>query len=379
MNKPLRIFIGSSSEARDKAEILQELLYDQEQELQLELELLPWWSPRAFPINATFVDSLLSVMQSTDAALLLATEDDKTIKRGKEVREMRDNISMEYGMSLTYHGPQLTALAVIGKPALPSDISGVTYLQLSEGNDFKERNRGKIRDLVLQWQDTIRVRSPSVPSHAAAPPVPSNTEVAQALVNELFKYRDDLLSNINLVERYQVNRIAIPLLCEKMNAVRTKEKSTGHVVTLAEYLEFDNRSQWQWLAGYRHQTTLTAADRTEPISGVGNEEREVLKSGSGVDPRQVSPSTDRPVCGVSWYDAAVFCLFSGGRLPTKEELTALPAIEKQEVWEWTQSWFSEEVAHIAVARRIDGGEFEFIGANPDLRLPQIGFRIIRQH
>jgi formylglycine-generating enzyme required for sulfatase activity len=93
----------------------------------------------------------------------------------------------------------------------------------------------------------------------------------------------------------------------------------------------------------------------------------------------VSPSLDQPVRGVSWYDAVVFCLFSGGRLPTKQELTALSSTEKQGVWEWSQSWYSEEMAHIAVARQIEAGEVEFIGVNPDLRLPEIGFRIIRQH
>ena len=372
---PLRIFIGSSNEAREKAEILQELLYEQGSDIQPR----GWWSDGVFPVGYSFIESLRLVMKSTDAALLLATEDDKTFTRGTEVMTPRDNIHVEYGMSIEAHGPERTALAVLGNPKLPTDLSGVAHLYLERGSshgDFKERSRGRIRRLVDQWRKSFQDRDKTEPAHTTS----RDTEDALALVNELFSYRDDLLSNTNLVQRYQINKIAIPKLRERMNAAPAKPtgSSLGQVVTLAMYMEFDRNTRWQWKPGYRHQTDLTPADGTVALSGVTKEEREELKKAAGVDPRQVSPGAEQAVRGISWYDAVVYCLFAGGRLPTKEELSKLPSSELvEDVWEWSQSWFSEEEAHIAVARGSQGSQREFIGVNPDLRLPQIGFRVIR--
>ena len=373
MPKPLRIFIGSSTEARGKAEILQELLYEQGSDIQPR----GWWSDGIFPVGSTFIESLQRVMKSTDTALLLATEDDKTFTRGREGKEPRDNIQLEYGMSIEAHGREFTALAVLGQPKLPTDVSGVTHLILEDGPDFKERNRGRIRGLINQWRSSFQERNPLEPSQALERQAARDTEDALALIDELLKCRDDLLSNTNLVQRYQINRIVIPKLCERMNATSTG-RSSIHVVTLADYMEFDRKTRWQWEAGYRYQTHLTSADGTEALSGVSDDEREELKRAAGVDPRQESSSEQEPVRGVSWYDAAVYCLSVGGRLPTKEELSKLPASEhKKNFWEWSQSWFLEKEAHIAVARGgPKPGRREFIGVNPDLRLPTIGFRVI---
>jgi hypothetical protein len=380
MPKTLRIFIGSSSEAKDKAEILQELLFEQGPDIQPKA----WWAQGVFPVGSTFIDSLRLIMNSTDAALLLATEDDQTMTRGKEVFEPRDNIPMEYGMSIEAHGPERTALAVLGEPKLPSNVSGVAHLYLQKGcdlGDFKERNRGKIRSLIEQWRRSSR--EPAKPGLAPAPLMRTSedTSDALALVDELVEYRDDLLSNTNLVRRYQINRIAIPMLCKRINQSSVKPGSGPlvEIVTLAAYTEFETKNCWQLETGYRYQTDLVAGDGTEAVSGVTDKEKQELKEAAGADPRQVSPSPHEAVRGVSWYDAAVYCLFARGRLPTREELIESSSGEqKTDLWEWSQSWFSEEEAHIAVARRGRGRKLtEFIGVNPDLRLPQIGFRLIR--
>ena len=374
MDKHLRVFIGSSSEAQEKAKILQELLYEQGDDI----EPVAWWSDDAFPVGSTFIESLESVMESTNAALLLATEDDLTVQRGKVVKTARGNIHIEYGLSIKAHGRARTALAVIGNPELPSDLDGVTHLCLEERGNFKERSRGKIRSLVEQWR---RTSGNSVFVLAKSTARLKDSKDAEALVNELIKHRDDLLSNTNLVQRYQINRIAIPKLCEQMNSFTTQvgKKSVSQIVTLEEYTDFETKNCWQWDSGYRYQTYLTSPDGTEAVSGVTKTEREALKNIAGVDPRQVSPSREQAVRGVSWYDAAVYCLCTGSRLPTKKELCKVRASARvKDLWEWSQSWFSEEEAHIAVARKLEGHRrLDFIGINPDLRLPQMGFRVIR--
>jgi predicted nucleotide-binding protein len=82
-------------------------------------DVLAWTDPSAFPSGRTHIESLESIARRCNCALLVATCDDRTEKRGQTDLEPRDNI-LEYGMFMTAFGRERTALAAIGEPRLPS-------------------------------------------------------------------------------------------------------------------------------------------------------------------------------------------------------------------------------------------------------------------
>lgn len=149
MPKPLRIFLGSSHETKPTAKKLAHLLKAYGGD---DVEVVPWWGTNVFEPPRYFMDSLKLVMERTDAALLLAAEEDRTFFRGKTFREPRDNVILEYGMSVAAHTLEGTVLAVIGEPRLPSDLDGVTHLCLDkESGNFTTSDREEIEALLNRW------------------------------------------------------------------------------------------------------------------------------------------------------------------------------------------------------------------------------------
>ena len=395
MPKTLRIFVGSSEEGLQFAKQIQALLYEEEDgPHERGIVVKGWWSNGAFRVGDTFIENLERLMRETDAAILLATGDDITTSRGETDTALRDNITLETGMSISAHGRDLTALAVVGAPKLPSDLKGVTYLPLEEGKswtDFRERNRGRIRALLDQWQATLDRRGSEQRLTAAdyeevvADPQPSHpvddeatstdSEIGNRLVKTVENYDASLLSRTNLIWSYPVNWIAVPGLCKAMNL---NVSTVGHrvaaprLVTVGEYKAFQEQYKWRQL-GYNVPRTFQSENGIQAISGVSEQYLADLIKDAGSDPFKDRHDAEDPVGSVSWFDAVAFCLAVRARLPTLDELGELSSGNRRwNVWEWTQSWFDRSSAHVAVHR----GEARPVGVNPDLRLKMLGFRVI---
>src|SRR5262245_38167430 len=112
----LVVFIGSSAEARNRAEDLQALLQD------AGAQTIPWWRADVFPAGVSFLQSLQNAVSKTNAALLVISEDDKVESRDMAGWAPRDNVLFEYGLFTGSHKPTRTAMAVLGNPKLPTDL-----------------------------------------------------------------------------------------------------------------------------------------------------------------------------------------------------------------------------------------------------------------
>jgi Predicted nucleotide-binding protein containing TIR-like domain len=154
MEKP-RLFIGSSSEAKDLAEQIQMILDD--------VAEVKIWDQQTFFPGEHPLESLRREVLQTDFALLLVTPDDKIRKRDKAGYSVRDNILFELGMFMGVLGPRRSFYLVVEVTTkdhkkkqlmLPSDLAGITRVQMAmeEGKD----STSSLRKACTQLKDAIR-------------------------------------------------------------------------------------------------------------------------------------------------------------------------------------------------------------------------------
>ena len=123
--EPLRIFVASSSEGEPIARELRSLL-------QAELgnsALVELWMHK-FALGETAIESLETVANEVDFAVVVMTPDDVTVSRHKKKVAPRDNLVFELGLFIGALGRERSIVARDGKDGLklPSDILGVTAL-----------------------------------------------------------------------------------------------------------------------------------------------------------------------------------------------------------------------------------------------------------
>jgi len=150
--KKLKVFIGSSSEQKKIASWIEEILHDLgKDEFKDSVETLAWWDIKAFPNGKSFYESLISIVDYCNCAILLVAEEDLTNKRGETAKTPRDNILLELGMFAGRYGREQTLIAQVDKPSLPTDLAGISTLKLKLSDDesmFKTSNRAGIRGWV---------------------------------------------------------------------------------------------------------------------------------------------------------------------------------------------------------------------------------------
>lgn len=126
-----RVFVGSSTESLDKATNICETLSKVDSSLESSL-----WKKWFEPGFLTF-EVLEEMLGSCCGAVFVATPDDRTIVRGREIACPRGNVLLEFGLVAGRLGRHNVAVCQYGGAVLPSDLKGLTVIEM-DGPDSKE-------------------------------------------------------------------------------------------------------------------------------------------------------------------------------------------------------------------------------------------------
>ncbi len=114
-----KVFIGSTTEAKAYAAVIADAL-----ESTRFYSVLRWWE--VFRPNQSVYTQILSLVDEVDFALFVTTPDDSITTRDREIRTVRANVILEYGMFTGRLGHTNTVRVHVGPITNgPSDLYGV--------------------------------------------------------------------------------------------------------------------------------------------------------------------------------------------------------------------------------------------------------------
>lgn len=137
-----RVFVGSSAESMDKAKHICDVLAtvdDTEPVL---------WNELFEPGFLTF-EALEHMLRCCCAAVFVATPDDDIIIRGKKGKCPRANVMLEFGLVAGRLGRHSIALCRYGGAELPSDLKGLTVIEMDRGEQQTGRSFYQAADKKL--------------------------------------------------------------------------------------------------------------------------------------------------------------------------------------------------------------------------------------
>jgi O-acetyl-ADP-ribose deacetylase (regulator of RNase III) len=152
-----RIFVGSSREAVSVARAVQAELSD-------EFDITVW-DQGVFQLSQAGFDSLLDVLDSSDAGIFVMRADDVTTRRETSMPSVRDNVVFELGMFVGRLGPDRTFMLTpnVNPPDLPSDLNGVTTARYDARRFEDGERRPAVATACTQIRERMAARGVRVP------------------------------------------------------------------------------------------------------------------------------------------------------------------------------------------------------------------------
>ncbi|MDD3078456.1 MAG: nucleotide-binding protein [Paludibacter sp.] len=141
-----KIFIGSSTEGYVIAEQIRDEINT---ELGDWIECETWKDGKVFSHNKSTLECLVKASRKYDYGIMVASNDDISLKRLQMYRSMRDNVLFEMGLFLGSLGLQRAFLITHDKIGLPSDYNGVTVVKYG-----KKNLQHKIQEIISEIKKT---------------------------------------------------------------------------------------------------------------------------------------------------------------------------------------------------------------------------------
>ncbi len=139
-----------------------------------------WWEEGVFPPGFGFLDALHRALETFDAAIVVVSDRDDSATLG--------NPLLEYGMFSGVHGRRRVVITKLGKVKMPSDLEGVSVLELDPSLDGKDEPNGdKVRTAntakIRTWVHDIRRPRNSTKAESDLLPILSRVVVSITMRN----------------------------------------------------------------------------------------------------------------------------------------------------------------------------------------------------
>lgn len=147
-NEMPRVLIVSSKEGK---QVMDEITVDLDsREIAVET-----WDKGTFGISDYPISSLMDAIESADFVVAVVRGDDVRVSRGKTSKIARDNVHLEYGISLGVLGRRRSILMVCADEdlELPSDAAGLTTLRYSE--ETVDKLKRSVRSACIKLREHI--------------------------------------------------------------------------------------------------------------------------------------------------------------------------------------------------------------------------------
>ena len=145
----IKVFIGGSSETRQQTENVKFLIEEMGHEADA------WFdSVRFLPSTFTLQD-LESAATKYDAAVFVYGEDDVILADETNTKPIpRDNVVLETGLFAGRLGHERILICTVGKPKIPTDMSGITHVPIE--------NLRFLKDKLENWFKSISTNLPAI-------------------------------------------------------------------------------------------------------------------------------------------------------------------------------------------------------------------------
>ncbi|MBX9647944.1 MAG: nucleotide-binding protein [Xanthobacteraceae bacterium] len=143
-----RVFVISSAERLNVAEEIARQLDTKEIAVDL-------WNSGTFGLSEYPISSLMDAIEAADFTIAVVGADDLLIMRGEAHAVARDNVHLEYGISLGVLGRRRSLLLVCADDGvhLPSDAAGLTTLRYRHANEAEMKRT--VRNACLEAKEHI--------------------------------------------------------------------------------------------------------------------------------------------------------------------------------------------------------------------------------